>query len=1131
MTWSDSRGIAAGGSGDYYRHLSFDSASSSTYYGSAPKMAANGEFYDFKVFGPLAAKLDLPQTHTISDVPIYGFKTPQWAQLEWGRWNGKQLGDIRIGHRPVKHNTPLPPKNTSAGRRFKKYKAEFLRSQGRRPNEMELNSWLDQYWGTWDAEKKYRVCFDRRANGEPKMGLDGRFIEKAVTEPYRTGLVDAPLALPKWVGEYFVRLKTDEERRQLIQIIEESGVETWMEWQQFAKVARANTGKTTNDKSKSKAAQYGQQRFRADMLTAMIVQFTNRDGQPHLHLHMPTFTACQLDDERWATADEFGWKSTAWFREDVAEGHIVRKIRERLGLQIKTTDPEKTHHGKILTVGAESKKALRDMWTSNSPLEAQKEFAAVVGRQPTRQEEEAWRSAMRPRKIDKQQDQNPDVSRWINEANERMNEKLAEAKTDKERQAIRDRMEPTPISSGKPIEPLPIGDRFITLHKRLVGRNGICKNGEEFTGNKIREAIAHLSIDLELTPEQRATFEQRFRQELITVREAQSDDYTYYTTRELIRAENFVQVAENEKAERSEGVPEWFARAQLEKDPFPYTDEQVDAIIHGATAGGMAVITGVGGAGKSTIADAIGKIRKAYNETDEIILSATSARCARKAGRGMTSVSEYGSIRRILTKAKFGHIKDSEKLLVILEEGAFVNTWDYFDLHKALPKAKFIYIGDDTQLTEIGPGGVFSEAAERFGSATLIQSKRQQDPADRRDFFLWREGNSHQALANLADRNRVHLAEDIVERRQLVMDYYKSFLLDGYTAADIRVIIDTTNEEVDAMARMVQQVLRENGDLRGNGFEIEFAEADRTWRVYEGEQIRFREVYSEKTGRRVTKTWKGKDGKRHSTQVDEILDIQNGTSAEILRLDEQSGRAKLKLDDDRVVEVILDQRQMPAEAIHEAAFQGDEIPINLYMPGVTTTLNSSYSSLTRCTRESHVFIDHETFGERPAEKLADQCAEKANKHTATYRIENPSPFANPRMAQEAENLTQYLFEEHGRLAHHITNSPAYQSLVVRVNRMVSRGDDAHQIVSEVIAQREMNTAEDVAKVIMWRLDRWEKKRTTKVETDEFGWTILDEKEMDESIRLDPHVILSKFNRQTPAPTLRTYQAADVSRGL
>jgi hypothetical protein len=200
-------------------------------------------------------------------------------------------------------------------------------------------------------------------------------------------------------------------------------------------------------------------------------------------------------------------------------------------------------------------------------------------------------------------------------------------------------------------------------------------------------------------------------------------------------------------------------------------------------------------------------------------------------------------------------------------------------------------------------------------------------------------------------------------------------------------------------------------------------------------------------------------------------------------------------------------------AIHEAAFQGDEIRRSTSTcPESSTTLNSSYSSLTRCTRESHVFIDHETFGERPAEKLADQCAEKANKHTATYRIENPSPFANPRMAQEAENLTEYLFEEHGSLAHHITNSPAYESLVVRVNRMVSRGDDAHQIVSEVIAQREMNTAEDVAKVILWRLDRWEESaNSAKVETDEFGWTPLDEAELDPTLRekLDAHIRLAQ----------------------
>jgi hypothetical protein len=72
------------------------------------------------------------------------------------------------------------------------------------------------------------------------------------------------------------------------------------------------------------------------------------------------------------------------------------------------------------------------------------------------------------------------------------------------------------------------------------------------------------------------------------------------------------------------------------------------------------------------------RFAKAYNEIDKTILARyrPPAVPVRQEGQ-MTSADEYGSIRRILTKVKFGHIKDSEKLLVILEEAAFINTWDY----------------------------------------------------------------------------------------------------------------------------------------------------------------------------------------------------------------------------------------------------------------------------------------------------------------------------------------------------------------------------------------------------------------------------------------------------------------------
>jgi hypothetical protein len=188
------------------------------------------------------------------------------------------------------------------------------------------------------------------------------------------------------------------------------------------------------------------------------------------------------------------------------------------------------------------------------------------------------------------------------------------------------------------------------------------------------------------------------------------------------------------------------------------------------------------------------------------------------------------------------------------------------------------------------------------------------------------------------------------------------------------VVIESTNQEVDTVNRLVQYERQARGEVRGRGVGVRANDEGRSWTLYEGDQVLVLETYRHDTFQRP---------------------LRNGTTGTVLVLEPNpdGARAVVRLDEGglRVINVVAEANSQPlglAYAVHANKFQGHEAKIVQVVPGprALTTLESAYSTTSRATHEIHLYADRETHGPVPAESLALAWGAPAPKRTAHSRM-------------------------------------------------------------------------------------------------------------------------------------------------
>lgn len=227
------------------------------------------------------------------------------------------------------------------------------------------------------------------------------------------------------------------------------------------------------------------------------------------------------------------------------------------------------------------------------------------------------------------------------------------------------------------------------------------------------------------------------------------------------------------------------------------------------TTGGIRVVAGMAGTGKSTLFRAAQQIWEAQG------LTVLGASLSGKAARSLEESSGIKSmtLHRTLYEIERGAIALTQKSVLLIDEAAMVGTRQLARVVDECLKAQatLILAGDAKQLQAIELGGAFAEISRRFGAAELNQIRRQRDAWAREAVIDFSEGDAEKALA--AYRARGFVAEATEGRWSAMERLIGDWVQEAPCAEKETVILAGTNADVSALNRMAQEALKSAGQL------------------------------------------------------------------------------------------------------------------------------------------------------------------------------------------------------------------------------------------------------------------------------------------------------------------------------
>jgi conjugative relaxase-like TrwC/TraI family protein len=173
--------------------------------------------------------------------------------------------------------------------------------------------------------------------------------------------------------------------------------------------------------------------------------------------------------------------------------------------------------------------------------------------------------------------------------------------------------------------------------------------------------------------------------------------------------------------------------------------------------GGLDVIVGVAGAGKTTALDVV---RSAFEAAGcRVLGSATSGQAARSLEQG--AGVESRTVASLLWRLNSGQITFDERTVLVLDAAGMTDDRPLLSLLAAAEAAhsKVVLVGDHRQLDAVLSGGGLEGIVSRHGSVhVLTENVRQQDPGERHALGRLRDGNAGAAVGWYRDNDRLRIA-------------------------------------------------------------------------------------------------------------------------------------------------------------------------------------------------------------------------------------------------------------------------------------------------------------------------------------------------------------------------------------
>ncbi|MGO9005292.1 MAG: AAA family ATPase [Beijerinckiaceae bacterium] len=521
----------------------------------------------------------------------------------------------------------------------------------------------------------------------------------------------------------------------------------------------------------------------------------------------------------------------------------------------------------------------------------------------------------------------------------------------------------------------------------------ICTRREE--NNQMREAVGRRDAGavLELMTQQRATFKgsdleralaKQIKGELeraqfaekvlshpdaVKLADEAAGRTTRYTSRAVLEAEGQVlrAAAGLSRADRHE-VSLAARQAILRRSEFEgISREQAAAFRQATEAGGIALIDGQAGTGKSFT---ISAIRQAYAaEGYQVIgLAPTNAVAEDMRDNGFARAS---TIHSELFKLNNGRTSWNGKTAIILDEAAMIDTKLMAQLtgHAHAAGAKLIMVGDDRQLSSIDRGGMFGVLKDQHGAAELSQVRRQHKNDDKRAAEHMAEGDFHTALAMYDDKGAIHWTHNQDAARAALVEQWSK---DSAAAPDkSRFVFAYTNADVDRLNADIRDVRKERGELGGE---------DHAFQTKHGQA-----AFSERDRIQLTGTDKGRG-------------LINGAAGTIEKIDGDKIAVRLDGRGEKRVEFdakeFQDFRHGYAGTIYKG--QGRTLDQTYLYHSEHWRSAASYVALTRHRDKAELFVARDTAED--VKQLSRQMARVDDRRAASHFHQLDTPVPVPEIA-------------------------------------------------------------------------------------------------------------------------------------
>ena len=344
-----------------------------------------------------------------------------------------------------------------------------------------------------------------------------------------------------------------------------------------------------------------------------------------------------------------------------------------------------------------------------------------------------------------------------------------------------------------------------------------------------------------------------------------------FTSREMIETEQRLSQASELMADRErhrvDEKDRAAALARAEADGLHLKGEQRAAFNHVTGEGGLSIVVGYAGTGKSAM---LGVAREAWERGGYEVRGAALSGIA---AEGLENGSGIASRTIASMEHSWAQGRDllTSRDVLVIDEAGMVGTRQMERVlsHAADAGAKVVLVGDPQQLQAIEAGAVFRAINERHGGVEITEVRRQHHDWQRDATRHLATGRTGEAIRAYSTHGMVHAAETREQARGELVERWDR---ERIAAPDqTRIILTHTNDEVRELNEAARDRMRAS-DALGDDVRVKVERGDRQFAT--GDRIMF-------------------------LRNERGLEVKNGTLATIEQVDK--GHIAARTDDGRSI--------------------------------------------------------------------------------------------------------------------------------------------------------------------------------------------------------------------------------------